>query len=89
MIKAYGMLGELQTAFALLDEGLQQGDLQVSTRVFNHLLIACISDKDAGFKHAIEVSLQSDIGANGEVLVCYPDQMVPRTSMCTHIAMYC
>ena len=55
MIKAYGRLGELQTAFSLLDEGLEKSDMSVNLAVYKHLLVACLSDTEAGFKHAIQV----------------------------------
>ncbi len=56
MVKAFGMCGDLQTAFALVDEMHNHG-YAVDDEVFSHLLIACISDKEAGLKHAIEVNI--------------------------------
>ena len=55
VIKAYGRLGELQTAFSIVDQMLEGGHV-LDAEGWSHLLMACISDKEAGLKHAIEVS---------------------------------
>eukprot|EP00096_Caligus_rogercresseyi_P014083 TRINITY_DN6618_c0_g1_i1.p1 TRINITY_DN6618_c0_g1~~TRINITY_DN6618_c0_g1_i1.p1 ORF type:complete len:474 (+),score=91.37 TRINITY_DN6618_c0_g1_i1:358-1779(+) len=47
MIKTFGKLGELQTAFDIADETLCNVD------TVNHLLSACLSDKESGFRHAL------------------------------------
>lgn len=54
MIKAFGRCGDLDTAFALVDE-MAQKKLKVDDATINFLLQACISDKDAGFRHALLV----------------------------------
>ena len=54
MIKAYGKLGQLETAFQIVDE-LVQNKHRIDGHIFQHLLVACISDKEAGFTHAIQV----------------------------------
>ncbi|XP_076040230.1 pentatricopeptide repeat-containing protein 1, mitochondrial isoform X2 [Oratosquilla oratoria] len=53
MIKAFGRCGDIEMAFTLVDRMLEQG-LMISTATFNFLLQACISDKEAGFRHAIK-----------------------------------
>lgn len=54
MIKAFGRCGDLDTAFALVDE-MAQNRLKLDDATINFLLQACISDKDAGFRHALLV----------------------------------
>ncbi len=54
MIKAFGRVGDLRMAFELMDESRDAGG-RLDVYAFNHLLSACLSDKDAGLKHAIEV----------------------------------
>lgn len=54
MIKAFGRCGDIKTAFEVVDEMIESG-CRVSVETYNTLMIACISDKDAGFTHAIEV----------------------------------
>ena len=57
MIKAYGVCGDLQGAFAVTDEMLASG-ARPSEETYSFLLMACISDREAGLKHAIEVSIR-------------------------------
>ncbi|XP_052818580.1 pentatricopeptide repeat-containing protein 1, mitochondrial-like [Mya arenaria] len=52
MIQAFGRCGDLNTAFSLADEVAQ---LKVDDNLLNCLLMACISDKTSGFRHAILV----------------------------------
>ncbi|XP_055346606.1 pentatricopeptide repeat-containing protein 1, mitochondrial-like isoform X2 [Paramacrobiotus metropolitanus] len=54
MIKAYGRCGDVIGAFQIADEMLHN-NLELQNDTFCFLLMACISDKQAGFKHAIEV----------------------------------
>lgn len=54
MIKAYGRCGDIQTAFKLVDE-MKTNHLDIRVDTFNHLLQACASDKDLGFRHALLV----------------------------------
>uniref|UniRef100_A0A1B6FRY6 PROP1-like PPR domain-containing protein n=1 Tax=Cuerna arida TaxID=1464854 RepID=A0A1B6FRY6_9HEMI len=54
MIKAFGRCGDLETAFLLVDEMLEK-KIKVTDETFNFLLQACISDKAAGFRHALLV----------------------------------
>ncbi|XP_041362980.1 pentatricopeptide repeat-containing protein 1, mitochondrial-like [Gigantopelta aegis] len=53
MIKAFGMCGDLRTAFSIMDQLCQR--YRPDGESFSFLLMACISDKDAGFSHAIQV----------------------------------
>lgn len=54
MIKAYGRCGDLKTAFSLVDEMIVKG-FMIKDDTLNFLLQACISDKEAGFRHALLV----------------------------------
>lgn len=54
--KAFGRTGDLLTAFSLVDEMLKK-NYKLKDETFNFLLQACISDKEAGFRHALLVSL--------------------------------
>lgn len=54
MIKAYGRCGDIQTAFQLVDE-MKSKDLEIRVQTFNHLLQACASDAQLGFRHALLV----------------------------------
>ncbi|CAB3260373.1 unnamed protein product [Arctia plantaginis] len=54
MIKAFGWCGDLPTAFQIVDEMMQK-KIQIRVHTFNHLLHACISDKNNGFRHALLV----------------------------------
>lgn len=42
------------TAFLVVDEMIQDG-LLVTTETMNFLLQACITNKEAGFRHAVKV----------------------------------
>jgi len=53
---AFGRTGDLLTAFSLVDEMLTK-KYKLKDETFNFLLQACISDKEAGFRHALLVSL--------------------------------
>lgn len=54
MIKAFGRCGDIKTAFEIVDDMIESG-CRVSVETYNALMIACVSDKDAGFTHAVEV----------------------------------
>ncbi|XP_074648171.1 pentatricopeptide repeat-containing protein 1, mitochondrial-like isoform X2 [Tubulanus polymorphus] len=54
MIKAYAIHGEVETSFALISELIKTG-YRPDADCYAMLLIACISDKETGFKRAIEV----------------------------------
>ncbi|XP_047113350.1 pentatricopeptide repeat-containing protein 1, mitochondrial [Schistocerca piceifrons] len=54
MIKAFGRCGDLITALSIFDE-MTDKQYAVKEDTFNNLLQACISDKNAGFHHAILV----------------------------------
>jgi pentatricopeptide repeat domain-containing protein 1 len=54
-ILAFGRCGDLPTAFTLVDE-MAEKKVVISDETFNFLLQACITDKDAGFRHAILVN---------------------------------
>ena len=55
MIKAFGRCGDIVTAFSIVDEMID-ARLRIDNKVFSMLLQACISDKEAGLRHAIQVS---------------------------------
>ena len=52
MIKAFGRCGEIESAFDLLDK-MGEKKVRVSAETICHVLQACISDKEAGFRHAL------------------------------------
>lgn len=54
MIKAFGRLGDIETAFQLVDE-MQTQKLPVRSETYCFLLQACASDKELGFRHALLV----------------------------------
>jgi len=56
LLLAFGRTGDLLTAFSLVDEMLTK-KYKLKDETFNFLLQACISDKEAGFRHALLVSL--------------------------------
>ena len=60
MIKAYARCEDIQTAFALLDEAISAGH-RPESQTYSFLLMACVSDKKAGLKHAIEVGTLMDV----------------------------
>ena len=53
-IKAFAMMADIQTAFSLLDEALEDG-CKLDTEAISMILMACITDRSAGFKHALQV----------------------------------
>lgn len=55
MISAFGVCGDTEMAFSLIDEVLQK--YQPNQNLLCSALMACISDKEAGFRHAILVNL--------------------------------
>lgn len=52
MIKAFGRCGDLVTAFQIVDEMVSK-KIKIRVHTFNHLLHACISDKNTGLRHAL------------------------------------
>lgn len=54
MIKAFGRCGDLPTAFQIVDEMMAK-KIKIRVHTFNHLLQACISDKENGLRHALIV----------------------------------
>ena len=52
MIQAFGRLGDLETAFELIDE-MRQNKVPVTHETFDFLLQGCISDRQDGFRHAL------------------------------------
>ncbi|XP_066993743.2 pentatricopeptide repeat-containing protein 1, mitochondrial [Anabrus simplex] len=54
MIKAFGRCGDLNTAFALVDEMVNK-HRRLTSWTFSVLLQACITDKEAGFRHSLLV----------------------------------
>ncbi|XP_045123066.1 pentatricopeptide repeat-containing protein 1, mitochondrial-like isoform X3 [Portunus trituberculatus] len=54
MIKAFGWCGDMGTAFQVVDEMIQDG-IMVTTETMSFLLQACITNKEAGFWHAMKV----------------------------------
>ena len=54
MVLAYGRNGAIYEAFNAVDEMVMLG-LKPELDIFNNLLCACISDKDHGFKYALDV----------------------------------
>lgn len=54
MIKAFGRCGDLPKAFQIVDEMLAK-KIKVRVHTLNHLLHACITDKQNGLRHALIV----------------------------------
>lgn len=54
MIKAFGRCGDLPTAFQIVDE-MKSKNISLRVHTLNHLLAACISDKNNGLRHALIV----------------------------------
>ncbi|XP_053213151.1 pentatricopeptide repeat-containing protein 1, mitochondrial-like [Panonychus citri] len=54
MIKAFGKLGDLKTAYQCVDE-MAEKDIAIDTVTFNHLLVASISQPENGFGEAIKL----------------------------------
>lgn len=54
MVKAYGRCGDILTAFQLVDEMVTKR-LPVRVDTMNHLLQACATDTQLGFRHALLV----------------------------------
>lgn len=52
MIKVYGRCGDLQTAFEIVDEMCSK-NIKIRVHTFNFLLQSCITDRKAGFRHAL------------------------------------
>lgn len=54
MIKAFGRCGDIATAFKIVDEMVSK-KIKIRIHTLNHLLHACITDKDNGLRHALIV----------------------------------
>lgn len=54
MIKAFGRCGDVATAFKIVDEMVSK-KIKIRIHTLNHLLHACITDKDNGLRHALIV----------------------------------
>lgn len=54
MIKAFGRCGDIATAFKIVDEMVSK-KIKIRVHTLNHLLHACITDKDNGLRHALIV----------------------------------
>lgn len=54
MIKAFGKCGDLDMAFRVMDE-MANAKHAITTETFAFLLMACITDKEAGFSLALKV----------------------------------
>lgn len=54
MIKTFGRLSDLPTAFKIVDEMMSK-KIKIRVHTFNHLLQACIANKDSGLKLALIV----------------------------------
>lgn len=53
MVKAFAVCGDVRRAFALMDQLSQV--YRLDAEAFSSLLMACVSDKEAGLRHAIQV----------------------------------
>lgn len=54
MIKAFGRCGDIATAFKIVDEMVSK-KIKIRVHTLNHLLHACITDKENGLRHALIV----------------------------------
>ncbi|XP_026762393.2 pentatricopeptide repeat-containing protein 1, mitochondrial isoform X2 [Galleria mellonella] len=54
MIKAFGRCGDISEAFKIVDEMVSK-KIKIRVHTYNHLLHACISDKNLGLRHALIV----------------------------------
>lgn len=54
MIKTFGRCSDLPTAFKIVDEMISK-KIKIRVHTFNHLLHACISNKESGLKNALVV----------------------------------
>lgn len=79
MIKAYGCLNEIKTAFQLVDE-MEDHKLNLEIDTFNSFLEACISNKEFGFQYALlvwqkihEKHLKPDLLSFDLMLTCIED----------------
>lgn len=79
MINAFGRCGDIETAFELVDE-MKEKKLRLEVHTMNHLLQACCSDKEYGFRHALLVwhkiyqrNMNPDIFSFNTMLRCVRD----------------
>ncbi|XP_041987559.1 pentatricopeptide repeat-containing protein 1, mitochondrial [Aricia agestis] len=54
MIKTFGRCSDLPTAFKIVDEMISK-KIKIRVQTFNHLLQACITDKENGLRHGLVV----------------------------------
>jgi pentatricopeptide repeat protein len=54
MIFAYGMAGQINSSFEILDEMLDSG-IDLDDRVFGNLLSPCVRQQEYGFRYALKV----------------------------------
>lgn len=54
MIKAFGKCGDIGMAFQIVDE-MAANDFKIDVTTYSFLLMSCITNKEAGFTHAVEV----------------------------------
>ena len=54
MVAAFGRCGDIETAFSIIDE-MQNKRVVLECQTFNHLLQACISDRESGFRLALTI----------------------------------
>lgn len=59
-ILAFGRHGDLETSFSIVDE-MSSKQIPLTSVTFNFLLQASASDKEAGFRHALIVSINFNI----------------------------
>ncbi|KAJ8318458.1 hypothetical protein KUTeg_003549 [Tegillarca granosa] len=53
MMKAFAYCGDMKTAFLIADEASRK--FRLDEEFFCHLLFSAVSDKEAGFRHAIQI----------------------------------
>jgi pentatricopeptide repeat protein len=54
MLYAYGMAGQINSSFKILEEMLDSG-MDLNVRVFNNLLNTCVRQQEYGFRFALKV----------------------------------
>ena len=54
MVAAFGRCGDIETAFSIIDD-MQNKRVVLECQTFNHLLQACISDRESGFRLALTI----------------------------------
>ena len=54
MVAAFGRCGDIETAFSIIDEMSKKG-VRIDCQTYDHLLHACITDKESGFRLALVI----------------------------------